>query len=49
MNCICTIHTDYVDPSRKEEILQNVTRIITEALIAKDKEESYGEGKIHDR
>ena len=32
MNCICTIHTDYVDPSKTEEILKNCTQIITEAL-----------------
>lgn len=44
MNCICTIHTDYVDPSKKEEILKNVTKIITEALIAREKEEINEEG-----
>lgn len=43
MNCICTIHTDYVEPSKKEEILQNVTKIITEALLTKDKEDSVCE------
>lgn len=28
----CTIHTDYVDPTKTEEILQRVTKIISEAL-----------------
>lgn len=32
MNYTCTIHTDYCDPSKTEEILKNCTRIITEAL-----------------
>ena len=27
----CTIHTDYVDPTKTEEILQRVTKIIAEA------------------
>lgn len=28
----CTIHTDYVDPTKTEEILQRVTKIISEAV-----------------
>lgn len=28
----CTIHTDYVDSSKTEEILQRVSKIISEAL-----------------
>ena len=28
----CTIHTDYIDPTKTEEILQRVTKIISEAL-----------------
>ena len=44
MKCICTIHTDYVDPSKTEEILRNVTRIITEALLRQESGEK-GEEK----
>ena len=44
MNCICTIHTDYADASNTEDALANATRVITEALSAKDKEGSYEEG-----
>ena len=47
MNCICTIHTDYVEPSKKEEILRNVTKIITEALLTRDREGNHGEGNVN--
>ena len=40
MEYTCTICTDYIDTSKTEEILRNVTRIVTEALLTKDKEES---------
>ena len=30
--CIVEIHTDYVDPTKTEEILQRVTKIISEAI-----------------
>lgn len=43
MACICTIHTDYVDASKTEEVLQTVTRIVTEALLTRDKEDLYEE------
>lgn len=43
MNYTCTIHTDYVDTSKVKEILDRVTRIITEALITEDKEEKHEE------
>lgn len=38
----CEICTDYIDPSKTEEILKNVTRIITNALqrIEVEKEQS---------
>lgn len=49
MEYTCTIHTDYVDASKRDEILRNCTRIITEALLTKEKEKANGEGKIHDR
>ena len=32
MGYTCTICTDYVDPTKTEEILKNVARIITQAL-----------------
>jgi len=44
MGYTCTIHTDYVDASCKEETLTNVTRIITEALLTKEMEEKHEEG-----
>lgn len=40
MKYTCTIHTDYIDPSKTDEILRNVTRIITEALLTKEKEDT---------
>ena len=43
MTYTCTIHTDYIDTSKREEILRNVTKIITEALLSKEKEERYEE------
>lgn len=32
MNYTCTIHTDYVDPTKTEEILQRCAKIISDAL-----------------
>ena len=32
----CEICTDYIDTSKTEEILKNVTRIVTEALREKE-------------
>lgn len=28
----CEIHTDFIDPTKTEEILQNVAKIISEAM-----------------
>ena len=30
--CVVEIHTDYVDPTKTEEILQRVSKIISEAV-----------------
>ena len=32
MGYTCTIRTDYIDPTKTEEILKNVARIIAQAL-----------------
>ena len=32
MNYTCTIHTDFIEPTKIEEILQRCTKIISEAL-----------------
>ena len=37
MGYTCTIHTDYVDPTKTEEILQRVTQIISNALFENEK------------
>lgn len=42
MEYTCTIHTDYIDASKTEEILRNCTKIITEALVTK-KEDGHEE------
>ena len=47
MGCTCIIHTDYVDASYKEDALANVTRIITEALLTKEREDANGEGNVN--
>lgn len=41
MELTCTIHTDCVDASKKEDALAKVTRIIMEALLTEDKEVRY--------
>ena len=33
MKYTCEICTDYIDPSKTEQILQNVARIVTEAYM----------------
>lgn len=43
MEYTCTIHTGCVDASNTEEVLASATRIVTEALLTKDKEEHYEE------
>lgn len=47
MQYTCTIHTDYVDASRKEEVLRKVTKIVTEALLTEEKEERHGKENAH--
>lgn len=32
MGYTCTIHTDFIDTAKTEEILQRVTKIISEAI-----------------
>ena len=32
MNYTCTIHTDYIDPTKREEILERCAKIISNAL-----------------
>ncbi len=39
MGCNCTVCTDYIDTSKQEEVLRNVTRIIAEALLTKEMED----------
>ena len=38
--CICTIHTDYIDPTKEEEILQRCAKIIRESLIRQTAEKA---------
>jgi hypothetical protein len=40
VNYTCEICTDYIDPSKTEEILKNVTRIITAAVKRAEAEKS---------
>ncbi len=40
MTYTCEICTDYIDPSKTEEILKNVTEIVTEAIRRKEQQDN---------
>ena len=40
MTYTCEICTDYIDPTRTEEILKNIAKIVTEAIIRKEKQDA---------
>lgn len=43
MTYTCTVQADCIETSEKEEILRKVAKIITEALLTKEKEIRYEE------